>query len=153
MVEWLKKLRQHLLTGVSFAIPFIACGGILIALSLAFAPMTADGPNMDGIQPAWLQSALKLTLAVGVASFTLMLPILAAYISYSIAGKPGLVAGAIGGLLAGHVTDTVKTVATKLDTNVDGIAAALKGVQEAAKHLIETIPQNDGAAKLAKNAA
>ena len=39
-MEQLRQLRQHLLTGVSYAIPFIACGGILIALSLAFAPMT-----------------------------------------------------------------------------------------------------------------
>ncbi len=105
-MEELKKLRQHLLTGVSYAIPFIACGGILIALSLAFAPMTAKGPNMDGIQPQWLQDALKLTLNVGVTSFTLMLPILAGYIAYSIAGKPGLVAGMIGGWLAGHLGTT-----------------------------------------------
>lgn len=103
MVEGLKKLRQHLLTGVSFAIPFIACGGILIALSLAFAPMKGTGPDMDGIQPAWLQDFLKLTLTIGVASFTLMLPVLAGYISYSIAGKPGLVAGMIGGYLSGHL--------------------------------------------------
>jgi fructose PTS system EIIBC or EIIC component len=103
MVEWLKSLRQHLLTGVSYAIPFIACGGILIALSLAFAPMTASGPNMDGIQPKALQDALKLTLNIGVTSFSLMLPVLAGYISYSIAGKPGLVAGMIGGWLSGHL--------------------------------------------------
>ena len=103
MVEGLKKLRQHLLTGVSFAIPFIACGGILIALSLAFAPMTATGPNMDGIEPAWLRDMLKLTLTIGVASFGLMLPVLAGYIAYSIAGKPGLVAGMIGGYLSGHL--------------------------------------------------
>ena len=57
MVEWLKSLRQHLLTGVSFAIPFIACGGILIALSLAFAPMGPGGPNMNGITPDWLRDS------------------------------------------------------------------------------------------------
>lgn len=112
-MQILKELRQHLLTGVSFAIPFIACGGILIALSLAFAPMGAKGPNMDAISPAWLQSALKLTLTIGVTSFTLMLPILAAYISYSISGKPGLVAGAIGGMLCGHVADAVQGAETK----------------------------------------
>src|ERR1043165_3975891 len=106
-MEWLKKLRQHLLTGVSFAIPFIACGGILIALSLAFAPMTPTGPNMDAIEPKALQDALKLTLNIGVTSFTLMLAVLAGYISYSIAGKPGLVAGMIGGWLPGHL-GTVK---------------------------------------------
>lgn len=102
-MEALKKLRQHLLTGVSFAIPFIACGGILIALSLAFAPMTETGPNMDGIRPQWLQDTLKLTLEIGVTSFTLMLPILGGYIAYSVAGKPGLVAGMIGGWLSGHL--------------------------------------------------
>lgn len=102
-MEWLKKLRQHLLTGVSFAIPFIACGGILIALSLAFAPMTAKGPDMDAIQPLALQHFLKLTLTVGVTAFGLMLPILGGYIAYSIAGKPGLVAGMIGGYLSGHL--------------------------------------------------
>jgi fructose-specific phosphotransferase system IIC component len=103
MTEHLKKLRQHLLTGVSFAIPFIACGGILIALSLAFAPMTPEGPKMDEIHPEWLQKFLNLTLTIGVTSFTLMLPVLAGYISYSVAGKPGLVAGMIGGWLAGHL--------------------------------------------------
>lgn len=102
-MEALKKLRQHLLTGVSFAIPFIACGGILIALSLAFAPMTPQGPDMDAISPQWLQDSLKLTLDIGVTSFTLMLPILGGYIAYSVAGKPGLVAGMVGGWLAGHL--------------------------------------------------
>jgi fructose-specific phosphotransferase system IIC component len=112
-MQLLKDLRQHLLTGVSFAIPFIACGGILIALSLAFAPLGPNGPNMDAISPPWLQSALKLTLTIGVTSFTLMLPILAAYISYSIAGKPGLVAGAIGGMLCSHVADAVQGTEVK----------------------------------------
>jgi fructose PTS system EIIBC or EIIC component len=102
-MELLKQLRQHLLTGVSFAIPFIACGGILIALSLAFAPMGAAGPDMNAIEPEWAQKALKLTLAIGVTSFGLMLPILGGYIAYSIAGKPGLVSGMIGGYLSGHL--------------------------------------------------
>ena len=44
-MEQLRQLRQHLLTGVSYAIPFIACGGILIALSLAFAPIGEHGPD------------------------------------------------------------------------------------------------------------
>lgn len=102
-MEWLKKLRQHLLTGVSYAIPFVACGGILIALSLAFAPMGASGPDVSKIESKALREVMTLTLAVGVAAFTLLLPILAGYISYSIAGKPGLVAGTIGGFLANEV--------------------------------------------------
>jgi fructose PTS system EIIBC or EIIC component len=97
MLESLQKLRQHLLTGVSFAIPFIACGGILIACAIAFAPMTAAGPDFSNAP------RLKLILDIGSASLTLMLPVLAGYISYSIAGKPGLLPGFLGGYLSGQV--------------------------------------------------
>ena len=102
MTEHLKKLRQHLLTGVSWAIPFIACGGILIAFSIAMVPIGEKGPDFS-------QSPnLKRLLDIGVTAFTLMLPVLAGYISYSIAGKPGLVAGMIGGWLSGHLGMMVK---------------------------------------------
>src|SRR5581483_1829704 len=97
MFETAKKLRQHLLTGVSFAIPFIACGGILIAISIAFAPMTPKGPDFSQ------SPILQLISQIGGASFTLMLPVLAGYISYSVAGKPALVAGFIGGYLSGQI--------------------------------------------------
>src|SRR5689334_3222623 len=97
MIEFLKKLRQHLLTGVSFAIPFIASGGILIALAIAFAPMSATGPDFSHAP------RLKLVLDIGTTSFTLMLPVLAGYIAYSIVGKPGLVPGFVGGYLSGEV--------------------------------------------------
>lgn len=94
MIEWLKKLRMHLLTGVSYAIPFVACGGILIALALAFAPSGENNaPDPSGVP------VLQFMLTIGVTSFNLMMPVLAMYIAYSIAGKPGLVAGAIGGFL------------------------------------------------------
>ncbi len=102
-MEQLRQLRQHLLTGVSYAIPFVACGGILIALALAFAPMGPTGPDMAGIEPEALRKGMAFALIVGEASFKLMLPILAAYIAYSMAGRPGLVAGAIGGLLADEI--------------------------------------------------
>lgn len=94
MIDALRKLRQYLLTGVSYAIPFIACGGILIAAALAFAPKGANNaPDPSGVP------ALMFMLKIGVLSFKLMAAILAAYISYAIAGKPGLVAGAIGGFV------------------------------------------------------
>jgi len=96
MLDWLKKLRQHLLTGVSYAIPFIACGGILIAIAIAFA-MTPTGPDFSH------SPKLKLIFDIGSASFSLMLSVLAGYISYSIAGKPGLVPGFIGGYLADQI--------------------------------------------------
>jgi fructose PTS system EIIBC or EIIC component len=97
MPELLKNLRQHLLTGVSFAIPFIACGGILIALAIAFAPMTATGPDFSQAP------RLKLVLDIGTAAFSLMLPVLAGYIAYSMGGKPALVPGFLGGYFSGQV--------------------------------------------------
>jgi fructose PTS system EIIBC or EIIC component len=121
MPELLKNLRQHLLTGVSFAIPFIACGGILIAFAITFAPMTPTGPDFSQTP------RLKLIDDVGSASFALMLPVLAGYIAYSIAGKPALVPGFLGGyfsdqvkagflgailagLLAGYVVELLKKI-------------------------------------------
>jgi fructose PTS system EIIBC or EIIC component len=97
MPPFLKQLRQHLLTGVSYAIPFIACGGILIAIAIAFAPMTPTGPNFSSTP------LLKLIFDIGSTAFALMLPILAGYIAYSVTGKPGLVPGFIGGYLSGEV--------------------------------------------------
>jgi fructose PTS system EIIBC or EIIC component len=101
MLESLQKLRQHLLTGVSYAIPFIACGGILIATAIALAVraglMTPTGPDFSQAP------RLKLIFDIGSASFALMLPVLAGYIAYSIAGKPGLAPGLLGGYLSGQV--------------------------------------------------
>lgn len=97
MIQALHKLRQHLLTGVSYAIPFIACGGILIACGIAFVPMTATGPDFSNAP------ILKLVLDIGAASFALLLPVLAGYIAYAIAGKPALVPGFIGGYLSGEI--------------------------------------------------
>jgi PTS system fructose-specific IIC component len=97
MLESLKKVRQYLLTGVSFAIPFIACGGIMIAIGIAFVPMGATGPDFSH------SPVMKLIFDIGAASFSLLLPILAGYISYAMAGKPGLVPGFIGGYLSGEV--------------------------------------------------
>ncbi|HUA14338.1 MAG TPA: PTS fructose transporter subunit IIC [Verrucomicrobiae bacterium] len=97
MLEALQRLRQHLLTGVSYAIPFIACGGILIAAAIAFAPMTSSGPDFSH------SPTLALIHEIGVASFALMLPVLAGYIAYSIAGKPGLLPGFLGGYLSDQV--------------------------------------------------
>ena len=97
MLASAQKLRQHLLTGVSYAIPFIACGGILIASAIAFAPMTAKGPDFSH------SPLLQLISNIGAASFGLMLPVLGGYIAYSAAGKPALAPGFIGGFLSGQI--------------------------------------------------
>jgi PTS system fructose-specific IIC component len=97
MLAALQKLRSHLLTGVSYAIPFIACGGIMIAFGIAFVPMSPTGPDFSHAP------VFKLILDIGSASFSLLLPVLAGYIAYAIAGKPALVPGMVGGYLAGEV--------------------------------------------------
>jgi fructose PTS system EIIBC or EIIC component len=101
MKEILQKHKQYLLTGVSYVIPFIACGGILIALSLTYAfhfHLLNDKGAPDPTQGPWFVQNL---LTIGVAAFTLFPAVLAGFISYGMAGKPGLVPGFIGGFIAG----------------------------------------------------
>jgi fructose PTS system EIIBC or EIIC component len=85
------------LTGVSHVVPFIACGGILIAMAIAFAPMTAAGPDFSS------SPRLKIVLDVGTAAFTLALPVLAGYVAYGMASRPGLLPGMVGGYFASQV--------------------------------------------------
>ncbi|WP_278942469.1 PTS fructose-like transporter subunit IIB [Pseudomonas helleri] len=82
---------KHLLTGVSFMLPMVVAGGLLIALSFVFG-ITAYK------EPGTLAAALMQI--GGDAAFKLMVPLLAGYIAYSIADRPGLAPGMIGGLLA-----------------------------------------------------
>ena len=94
MKQFVQQIKQYLLSGVSFAIPFIASGGILIAAAIALAPMGEKGPDFSN------SPILAHILSIGEAAFTLMLPILAGYIAYAIAGRPALVAGFVGGFFA-----------------------------------------------------
>jgi PTS system fructose-specific IIC component len=94
MKQFIQKQKQYLLSGVSFAIPFIASGGILIAVAIGLAPMGPSGPDFSN------SPILKHILSIGEVAFKLLLPVLAGYISYAIAGKPGLVAGFVGGFFA-----------------------------------------------------
>ncbi|MCX7884164.1 MAG: fructose-specific PTS transporter subunit EIIC [Caloramator sp.] len=82
---------KHLMTGVSFMIPFVVAGGIIIALSFAFG---INAFKQEGTLPATLMQI------GGSSAFALMIPILSGYIAYSIADRPGLVPGMIGGMLA-----------------------------------------------------
>ncbi len=102
MREPLQKHKQYLLTGVSYVIPFIACGGILIALALTycfqFHILKANGaPDLDHA-PAFVQGMAS----IGGAAFQLFPAILAGFIAYGMASKPGLVAGFVGGWIAGQ---------------------------------------------------
>ncbi|MBH3427987.1 PTS fructose transporter subunit EIIBC [Pseudomonas alkylphenolica] len=82
---------KHLLTGVSFMLPMVVAGGLMIALSFVFGIEAFKEP---GTLPAALMQI------GGEAAFKLMVPLLAGYIAYSIADRPGLAPGMIGGLLA-----------------------------------------------------
>jgi PTS system fructose-specific IIC component len=84
---------KHLMTGVSYMIPFVVAGGILIALGFAFGGINAD--------TATGTFGYNLFQIGANAAFALFVPILAGYISYSIADRPGLAPGMIGGVLAG----------------------------------------------------
>jgi fructose-specific phosphotransferase system IIC component len=91
------KFKQYLLSGVSYAIPFVASGGILIALSIAFAPMTSHGPDFSRAP------FLKLINDIGTTAFSLLIPVLSGYIAFGIADRPGLVPGFVGGYIANQV--------------------------------------------------
>ena len=82
---------KHLLTGVSFMLPMVVAGGLMIALSFVFGIEAFKQP--DTLAAALMQIG-------GDAAFKLLVPLLAGYIAYSIADRPGLAPGMIGGLLA-----------------------------------------------------
>jgi fructose-specific phosphotransferase system IIC component len=93
MSETWRQHKQYLLTGVSHAVPFIACGGILIASAIAGSTFLGHGTDTTKV------AMLKLMGTIGEAAFTLALPVLAGYIAYAMAGKPGLVPGFIAGFV------------------------------------------------------
>jgi len=126
MTRAFQQHKQYLLTGVSYVIPMIACGGILIAAAIALLTFFHPGAMTPTGGPDFSQApSLKVILDIGVAAFTLAMPVLAGFIAYGMAGRPGLVPGLIGGylasttnagflgallagLLAGHVVNLVK---------------------------------------------
>ena len=91
-----RQIYKHLMNGVSHMLPFVIGGGILIALAFLFDIFDPANPKNFG-------SGTPLSaflMQIGGASFGFMLPVLAGYIAMSIADRPGLVAGFVGGLLA-----------------------------------------------------
>ncbi|HET7313929.1 fructose-specific PTS transporter subunit EIIC [Salinisphaera sp.] len=82
---------KHLSAGASFMLPMVVAGGLCIALSFAFGIHAADEQGSF--------AAALMQIGAGSA-FKLMVPVLAGYIAYSIAGRPGLTPGLIGGWLA-----------------------------------------------------
>ncbi|RPK06063.1 PTS fructose transporter subunit IIABC [Priestia endophytica] len=88
-------IYRHLMNGVSFMVPFIVVGGLLVAIALTLGGEKTPGGLVIPEGSFW-----KTIEQIGSTSFTFMVPILAGYIAYSIADKPGLVPGMIGGYIA-----------------------------------------------------
>ena len=90
-----RKIYKHLMNGVSHMLPFVIGGGILIAIAFLL-----DDPNINPANFGKNTPVAAFFKTIGDTAFDFMLPILAGYIAMSIADRPGLVAGFIGGTLA-----------------------------------------------------
>lgn len=106
------RLRQALMTGVSYMIPFVAAGGLLIAIGFLLGGYKVD-PTVATTQALWnlppgglITYIGAVCMFLGKAAFTLFIPALGGYIAYAIADRPGIAPGFVMGLVAtGTVTD------------------------------------------------
>ena len=88
-----RDLQRHLLTGVSYFIPFVVAGGILIALGFLFGGIYVYETDSLAAQIFW----------IGKDAFGVMVGVLAAYIAFSIADRPAIAVGFVGGLVADRI--------------------------------------------------
>ncbi|RYU12410.1 PTS fructose transporter subunit IIABC [Nocardioides iriomotensis] len=119
--SWGLRIRRVLMTGVSYMIPFVAAGGLLIALSFLLGGYTIVGPgqeiattnslfNLPDLQAAGLEDALfdsplmaylgAVLFTLGGTAFSFLVPALAGYIAYAIADRPGIAPGFVMGAIA-----------------------------------------------------
>jgi PTS system fructose-specific IIC component len=111
------RLRQWLMTGVSYMIPFVAAGGILIALAfLLGGPEVAnkvDGGTFEGVEYQAVEDMSDLIVQAGYAgllfkigavAFSMLVPILAGFIAYAMGDRPALVAGIVAGLISVEIS-------------------------------------------------
>ncbi|MEJ6121338.1 PTS fructose transporter subunit IIBC [Vibrio sp. 2-Bac 85] len=89
-----KGVYKHLMTGVSHMLPVVIAGGLLIALSFVF--------GIEAFKEKGTMAATLMDIGGG-AAFALMIPVLAGFIAFSIADRPGLAPGLIGGMLASQL--------------------------------------------------
>ncbi|MBQ0829416.1 PTS fructose transporter subunit IIABC [Streptomyces tagetis] len=96
------KLRKWLMSGVSYMVPFVAAGGLLIALGFAIGGYEVDKAPSVMEHFAWLQadSWAALLFQIGGVAFGFLVPVLAGYIAYGMADRPGIVPGFVGGSIA-----------------------------------------------------
>ncbi len=132
-----RKIYKHLMNGVSNMLPFVVSGGILIALAFLFDDYSINPKNFGSNLP--LPAFLK---GIGDYAFGFMLPVLAGYIAYSIADRPAMVVGFVGGIIAkesgsgflgallagfiaGYIVVGLKKLFSKLPQSLDGIKPVL----------------------------
>ncbi len=89
-----RQIYKHLMSGVSNMLPFVVAGGVLIAVSFLWGIYSADPSSEQYNEIA------AMLMTIGQQAFSIMVPVFAAFIASSISGKPAMVAGFVGGLLA-----------------------------------------------------
>ncbi|MBI0299788.1 PTS sugar transporter subunit IIA [Streptomyces sp. PRKS01-29] len=96
------RLRKWLMTGVSYMVPFVAAGGLLIALAFAIGGYEIASAKSVADHFVWTETSswAALLFQIGSAAFTFLVPVLAGYIAYGMADRPGLVPGFVGGYIA-----------------------------------------------------
>lgn len=110
------EVRRWLMTGVSYMIPFVVAGGILIALAFALGgPQIAtqvSGGTFEGREYPGVEQLSQLLQETGVAgllfkigatAFSMLVPILAGFIAFAMADRPGIAPGVVGGLIANEI--------------------------------------------------
>ncbi|MGW7378768.1 PTS fructose transporter subunit IIABC [Streptomyces sp. NPDC054794] len=132
------KLRKWLMSGVSYMVPFVAAGGLLIALGFAIGGWQVNKAPSVMDHFVWTQTGSwgALLFQIGIVAFNFLIPVLAGYIAYGMADRPGLVpgfvggsialtinAGFLGGLAAGLIAGGVVMAIQRID-----IPAALRGI-------------------------
>ena len=117
-----KGLYKHLLSGVSYMLPLVISGGILIAL--AFLVDTITGHANAGGGFGTTHKLAKLLMIIGKSTFALFLPILSGYIAFSISERAALTSGLVAGLLA---TDLPYLIMNEKSESTPGFIGALIG--------------------------
>ncbi|MFI6442569.1 fructose-specific PTS transporter subunit EIIC [Streptomyces sp. NPDC050759] len=99
------RLRKWLMTGVSYMVPFVAAGGLLLALGFAIGGwQIASAPSvMKHFSWTEIDSWGALLFQIGQVAFGFLIPVLAGYIAYGMADRPGLVPGFVGGMIASNI--------------------------------------------------
>ncbi|MCQ4080589.1 fructose-specific PTS transporter subunit EIIC [Streptomyces sp. RB6PN25] len=96
------KLRKWLMTGVSYMVPFVAAGGLLIAIAFALGGYEVKSAPSVMQHFIWTETGswAALLFQIGGVAFGFLVPVLAGYIAYGMADRPGLVPGFVGGAIA-----------------------------------------------------